>query len=334
MEIKKLRKRGIFLTFISIAIIAAIIIIFTPSDINLGKNIPVIKTRASNVNEYVLDLEEVYLERILQATGRKTIIALIKYMEAKTIGAEEPVFLTNFENDFSQVLLYGTIEDPPTPIDGFYQEQIMMDNTYNDWLDKIKTTAKNTFNVDTSFAINNIQVEQTIPWFLDAEADITLSVISETASWKKNVVIKTVIDIGNFNDPYYLVKTRGIYVNKIRKSGTIFDEWNVEKVNDHIMDGTYVHFENGNAPSFIDRFTNNIAPSPCCGIESLVDPNNAAISSKFVSYVDYLYWETPSDCDNQNLYEVNGVTSGIKLDFGSIGRYKLLADADKICPSE
>jgi len=35
MAIKKLRKKGIFLTFIAIALIAAIIIIFTPSGINL-----------------------------------------------------------------------------------------------------------------------------------------------------------------------------------------------------------------------------------------------------------------------------------------------------------
>ena len=332
MAIKKLRKKGIFLTFIAIAIIAAIIIIFTPSGINLGKNVPVIKTRVSNVNEYVLDLENVYLERTLQATGRKTIIALIRYMTEETIKNGEENFLTDFNAAFSEVLLDGKIGG--VDIDTYYDDTIMTGNTYNDSLDKIKTIAKSTFNVDTSFVINNIQVAQVTPWFVDAEADITLSVTSETASWEKNVIIKTVIDIENFDDPYYLVKTSGDYVNKIEKSGIKFDEWGVDGVNDHISKGTYVHFENGNAPSFIDRFTNNIAQSPCCGIESLVDPNSAAISSKFVSYVDYSYWETLSDCDNQNLYEINGVTSGIKLDFGSIGRYKLLADADKICPSE
>ncbi|MCH8329397.1 MAG: hypothetical protein IIB81_03310 [Nanoarchaeota archaeon] len=59
MEVKQFGKKGMFLTFISIAIIAAAVIIFTPSDINLRKDISVIKTRVTIVNNYVLDLENV-----------------------------------------------------------------------------------------------------------------------------------------------------------------------------------------------------------------------------------------------------------------------------------
>jgi hypothetical protein len=99
MAIKQFGKKGIFLTFISIAIIAAAILIFTPSDVNLKKDLSVVKTRVSNVNEYVLDLENVYLERTLQATGRRTIIALIKYMEAETIRTGTEVFFSDGVGD-------------------------------------------------------------------------------------------------------------------------------------------------------------------------------------------------------------------------------------------
>ena len=84
MAVKNLGKKGIFLTFISIAIIAAIIIIFTPADISLEEDIS-IQTRVSNVNNYVLDLENVYFDRTLQSSGIKTVLALIRYMTEETI---------------------------------------------------------------------------------------------------------------------------------------------------------------------------------------------------------------------------------------------------------
>ena len=326
MAVKQLGKKGMFLTFIAISLIAALIVIFTPSDINLSGDVQAIKTRVSNVNEYVSDLESVYLENALKATGRRTIIALIKYMEAKTM------FLTSFDDAFSEVLLDGTIGG--ILIDDIIDPDIMTDNTYNDLINEIKTTAEQTFNVDTVYDISDIRVYQTRPWFIEVEADIIFSVTSETASWTRDVIIKTEISVENFDDPYYLVNTEGSYINKITKSDTKFDEWDVDKVIGFIGNGDYTHFEDSQAPSFLMRFYDDISASSCCGIESLVNPNNDVILSKFASYVDYLYWKTPSDCDNQNLYKVNGLNSEIKLDFGSIAKYNLLAGAEKICPSE
>ena len=106
MEIKQLSKKGMFLTFISIAIIAALIVIFIPSNINLGKDLQATETRVSNVNEYVSDLENVYLERALYATGTKALIAMTRYLEAKTIAGTETFFSNDqlnplyFENAF------------------------------------------------------------------------------------------------------------------------------------------------------------------------------------------------------------------------------------------
>lgn len=354
MAVKRLGKKGVFLTFISIAIIAALIIMFTPSDINLKKDISVVKTRVSKVDEYVFDLENVYLENTLKAIGRRTIISLIKYMEAETINTGTEVFLTDFENDFSQVLLDGTIGNPPIPIDAYYPETIMTDKTYRDYLYandaiSIKKAAEKTLNVQTKFdliTISDIGVSQISPWFVDVEADIniTISTVEGTASWTRSVAIKTSIAIENFDDPYYLVKTAGSYVNKIRKSGTKFDEWDVNKVKDFIRNGNYTHFENSQAPSFIDRFTNNIAPSSCCGIESLVNPNKLFDLGEprdvDVSYVDYKFWSTTPTCPSSNLYTVTGISGGadeftnFKLDFNHIVLYNLLSESQLKCPPE
>ena len=315
MAVKQLGKKGMFLTFIAISLIAALIVIFTPSDINLSKNLQATKTRVSNVNEYVSDLESVYLERTLQATGRKTLISLIGHVK-------DNGFFDNavkFENAFSDVLLTGKYNGNNIGV--------MDENTYNDWLNQIVITAKNTYNIDTTFSpiqLTDIQVYQIRPWFIEVEADITFSVTSETASWTRDVTIKTEISVENFDDPYYLVNTGGSYINKIRKSDTKFDEWSDEKVIDFIEDGNYTHFEDSQAPSFLMRFTEDeTSVSPCCGIESLVNRNTLVSlglsPSPYKSYVDYLFWTTSEGC----VYTVEGFSNN-KFDLGHLSLYKLL----------
>lgn len=316
-----------FLTFISIVMIAALMLVFTPTDINLRSDISVAKARVSSMNDYVLDLENVYLERTLHATGIKTIIALIRYMEEETInnGAEE--FLTDFEAAFTEVLLDGTYLG--VDIDTYYPETVMTGNTYNDWLDRIKTTGENTFNVDTAFGINKIEVYQIDPWFVNVDANITFNVSSETASWNKTALIKTEIEIENFNDPYYLVNTAGDYVNKIRRTGTLPTEWIEDKVIDFIADGNYTYYSN--APSFIMRFINDMSPSDCCGIESLVDPG--VVSEKDVSYVDYKYWADTSECSPTSHVLYNfppTIDNRFKLDPNHRSFYNLPSDS-QIC---
>ena len=152
---KQLGKKGIFLTFIAISLIAAFILIFPPSDISLKKGIPVVKTRVTTINEYVTDLENVYLERALQSSGTKTVIALTKYMQNRNR------FLGNFEDSFNEVLLQGTISGQP--IDSFIEPDIMTGNTYPDWLQKIKESGDSAFNVNTKFGTvraNDVKVYQ------------------------------------------------------------------------------------------------------------------------------------------------------------------------------
>jgi hypothetical protein len=335
MAIRK-NKKGLFLTFISIAIIAAMISIFAPTDINLKKDISVVKTRVNNIDNYVFDLEKVYLENTLNAIGRRTIIALIDYM------GTEGIFLTNFHDDFSQVLLDGTIVHPTDgsqPIDNYIDPDIMTGNTFNDKLNEIKTAANNAFNVDTVFnPINptDIRVQQSNPWFVNVEMDISLTVTTAegTAAWSKPVTVITDINVKNFRDPYYLVKTGGSYENSIIETKTKFDEWTVEKVKDHIRDGTYVHFQSSNAPNFLSRFVDDVTASSCCGIESLVDDDKLPIvqKNKKISYVDYLYWDPDYDCDaSYTLFKVSSVHPNFKIDLDHLAKYELTADV-QLCP--
>ncbi|MCH8004503.1 MAG: hypothetical protein IH934_07800, partial [Nanoarchaeota archaeon] len=282
MKKRQLGKKGIFLTFIAISIIAVFIVIFNPTDISLRKDALVIKTRVSNINNFVLDLENVYLERILQSTSIKAISSLILYMKA------ENKFLTDFEAKFTEVLLTGKIDD--IPIDDITGQNIMKGNTYINWTDKVINISEDIFNVNINITVRSIDVFQLTPWTITVGANISFSVNSETASWDKNVSIKTKIAIERFDDPYYLINTGGSYINRVNRSNIKFNEWNISNLKDHIRIGTYVHFENSKAPSFVMRFTNTSLKSSCCGIESLVDPNKLSNKDQIESYADYLFF--------------------------------------------
>lgn len=322
-----LGKKGIFLTFIAISIIAAFIIIFTPSSINLEKDITIVKIRVSSINDYIVDLEDNYLEQTLQSSSTKTLISLIEYMEVQNS------FLTNFDANFKEVLLQGTIGG--TPIDDITLQDIMKDNTFLNWTSRIINVSKNAFNIKTSIAVFDINVSQTTPWFVDVKANMSITIESETANWEKNITIQTQIEIQNFVDPFYLVNTNGVYVNKIKKSDTKFDEWNTNKVKDFIRDGNYTHWQDSEAPNFLMRFENDITPSSCCGIESLVNPNNPAITDQDTSYTDYLYFSTTPDCISLDLFTVNEINtefSDFKFDLDHLVLYNLSANAQRICP--
>ena len=328
---KQFGKKGIFLTFIAISLIAAFILVFLPSNISLKKDIPAVKTRVTTINAYVTDLEDVYLEKSLQASSTKTITALIKYMQSQN------QFLADFDGSFREVLLKGTISGQP--IDNFIEPNIMAGNTYPDWLGKMKTTADAAFNINTNFNninVNDIKVYQTSPWILTVDATVSFTVSSETASWSKTVSVRSEIDIQDFNDPYYLVNTAGAYTNRIKKSSVSFDEWDIGKAKEHIRQGTYVHFEGSKAPNFIMRFTNTIAQSSCCGIESLVNPNKPGITNKDVSYADYKYWSSTPACPNSDLYTIDGISNGefpnFKLDLDHVVKYNLRSSAALKCP--
>jgi len=364
MAVKQLGKKGVFLTFISIAIIAAIIIIFTPSDINLKKDTTAIETRVTKVDDYVFDLENVYLEDTLKAIGRRTIIALIEYMEEQTVTSGAPFFLADFEEDFTQVLLNGKVYDPIgmafVDIDFFLGSPFMTGNTFNDFLDEIKNTAADTLNVDTDFkAIQpvdedegvpvyipfytppNIRITQDVsPWFLNVEADInfTLTSTEGTATWVRAFTVKTKIPIENFIDPLYLINTAlgTPYENKIRKSGTTLEEWDFEKVKDFIRDGNYTNFGLGSdAPSFFMRMEGITTSSDCCSIESIVNINNPEIDDQATTFFDYQYWSTTPDCLGQDLYEnteINAEFSFTKFYNYQLVKYNILPDSIQVCP--
>ena len=329
-----LNKKAIFFTFIAITIMAIFILVFTPqAEVSLQVDTEATRTRIGSIDNYVNDLEDRYFETVLRATTFKTILSLIFYMNST--GS----YITNLDSAFSEVILTGKING--VTIDSVTGKKIMENNTITDWSNRIMEAAKDTLNVNTTIVVNNVSVFQTKPWNIDSRLIVDFSVKSNVAEWKRNASITTTIIIEGLNDPYYLVNTDGKYTNQIKKSTIEFNKWNITKVRESLRNGTYVHWQDSEAPSFLMRFTNTIKNSSCCGIESLVDPNKISPSDQRESYVDYMFWSHKFANNCAELYNITNPSTGgglwdefkyFKLDINSTLSYNITAqDAVRTC---
>ena len=328
-KVIKTNKKGIFFTFIAITMMAVFILIFTPqADISLQKDTQAVNKRISTLDNYVNDLQNRYFENVLRATTYKTILSLIYYMNST--GS----YLTNLDSSFQEVMINGTIGQ--VPIDSITGKNIMQGNTLTDWNNKIIQAASDTLNVNTTITVNNVSVFQTSPWNIYSSLSINFSVKSNVAKWNRNVIITTTNSIDGLPDPYYLVNTQASsYTNVIKKSSVAFDRWNITKVREHLRNGTYVLWQSSDAPSFLMRFTNSIAGSSCCGIESLVKPNKITPSDQIESYIDYMFWAHTYNARCTELYNITGLWDEFryfKLDSTHVLRYNITSqDAVKTC---
>lgn len=332
------KKKGIFFTLIAITIMALFILIFTPqADVSLEKDEKSVAARISSIDNYVNDLQNRYLEDTLRASTYKAILSMIYYMNATGN------YMADLDSAFYEVILNGTIIDPPGSgnhenIDSIIGRKIMENSTLSNWSDKITLIAMDALNVNTTIKVVNASVYQNKPWEIYSKIDLNLSVYSSVAQWNKSISVITAISIEDFLDPYYLVNTRGVdasYANQIKESGLQFSQWNISHVREHLRNGTYVHWQDSDAPSFLMRFTNTISNSSCCGIESLVNPNKIAPSDQSESYADYLFWVHKFNKNCTQIFNItNPLTEGgvwdefrfFKLDFNHVTRYNITSN--------
>ena len=321
MAIKN-NKKGILFTFIAILLITVLMMFLNPqTELSFNKDIPVVKTRVTKINNFVTDFENVYLPSIMRSTTYRALTALTYYMNV------ENSFLANLQPAFKEVLFNGTINK--NPID------IMDDNTLINWTNTIKASAEETLNVNLNFNLTYVNIFQTTPWFIDIWLILSYSVSSEIATWTRNdILIKTKLSVDNLYDPLYYVNTDGAYKKKINQIDIKFDGWNVDNLSLFIGEEGYFHWQDSNAPNFLMRFTSDFSSSPCCGIESAVDPSNPSIGDKVEIYLDYLYFNPSSNPVCTELYSITGLDSAFsdfKLDWSNVGKYLVVDNAQAVC---
>lgn len=321
-------KNGLVFTLIAITTMVVFIILFTPQfDIFLQKDTQAVRTRIGSIDNYVDDIENRYIENALGSATYRTILSMIYYVNATGL------YINNLDSSFNEIILNSTIN--MVSIDSVTGKKLMEGYTLTNWSGKIIKVSKDTLNVNTTINLSNVAVFQTDAWHIKSTLNYSFKVESGVAKWEKhNLTATAEISIEGLYDPYYLANTNGLYANTIKKSSLLFNQWNTEKVREQLRDGIYFHWQDSEAPSFLMRLTNTISNSPCCGIESFVNPNKVSPSDRIESYVDYVFWRhTFSDCSR--LYNINLLSPqfpNFKLDLDRVVRYNIGEnDAAKNC---
>jgi len=296
--LRKMNKKAIIFTFMSILLVSLFSLIFLAKyDAPIDRKNELINTRVRSLNEFVENYD-IYAENILNLVSTKAIEGLIEYIETNN------TYLYNFEQDFNECALNGTVSVGLDDCPG------MENNTLGEWLDRIEQTAEEEFFIDLEYSYDNLSINQTYYKHLDVEFDITYTITDKYANWQATKTITTEVPITGFKDPIYVMDARVNKTIDFNNKGNLGN--NRTLIEEFINKSQYR--QSSNSPSFLMRLHGNMEESEY-GMFSLVSPNNF-INKDNTSYVDFLFLNN-IEFDCNDVYRINGLAipyNEVKID--------------------
>jgi len=293
------KKRGIFYTIAAIALTIVIIVTYSAySTYRLSDKMDVIQTRIETVNFFIKDVED-DLNKGAFIAGFRTLLSFNQFI------ATNGTFLDNVNEGFRESFLNGTIKGHPL--------SLMKDSTFTDWANKISAEA-NKVDIKFNFTINEVKLNQTDPWSVDIGLNLSLDIRDKrnTSYWIRDRYLVQKISIIGFEDPLYVVNSKGRVTNTIRITNitNFVINGNVANLLFHMNNSFYV--AHNDSPSFLMRFEGNLGNSTY-GIESLVNLaefQQQGLAIKDRSIVDYMYFGTKTTTN----FRVNQTPEWFKID--------------------
>lgn len=294
-----LEKRGVFYTTAAIALTIVIIITYSAyNTYRLSDKMEVIQIRIETVNFFIKDVER-DINKGIFITGFRTLLSFNQYITTNG------TFLTNLNERFKESFLNGTINHQPL--------SLMKDSTFTDWANKISAEAKKV-DIIFNFTINDVKLNQSDPWGVDIGVNLSLDIRDKrnTSYWIRERYLTQRISIIGFEDPLYVVNSRGRVTNAIRISNI------TQFVVNGKVDNLLVHMNNSyyiahnDSPNFLMRLEGNLGNSSF-GIESLVNLEKfqqQGLALKDRSIVDYIYFGTKTTTN----FRVNNTPEWFKID--------------------
>jgi len=308
-----MNKKGLFFTLTAIMfIIILIFFIEIENKPKLSEKSDVISSRVGTMDSFIKSVEE-DTERALYISGFRTLLAMT---DSVLINGE---YIDNIDLRFNEAFFNGTIDGQPNIL--------ITGSTFDDWASSIGIQA-NKLNILINFQNPIITVYQETPWsiILNLNATISYADLDGTASWNRDTVIISELNLSNFEDPAYTVNTLGRVGNTIEVTpyegnytwndgGT----WYVANLKDHLKESYYTF--NSDAPNYLMRLEGNLSQaSSCCGIESLVNLEKLTAQGIDVysfSVVDHEYWT------NQSGVQITDMQSWFRLDTPHRAKYEV-----------
>jgi len=294
-----MNKKAIFYTTAAIALTIVIIVTYSAyTSYKLSGRMDVIQTRIETVNFFIKDVEGDINNGVFIA-GFRTLLSLNQFI------ANNGTFLDDVNEGFKESFLYGTIDNQPL--------SLMKDTTFTDWANKISAEA-NKVDILFNFKINEVILNQSDPWGVDVGLDISLDIKDKrnTSYWIRNRYLVNRISIIGFEDPLYVVNSKGRVTNAIMQTNItqFVVDGKVENLLEHMNNSWYM--AHNDSPSFLMRLQGDLGNSSN-GIESLVNLEKfqqQGLAIKDRSVVDYIYFGTKSTTN----FRVNNTPEWFKID--------------------
>lgn len=301
-------KRGIFYTTAAIALTIVVIVTYSAyTAYRLSDRMDILQTRILTVNFFIKDVEK-DLSKGAYIAGFRTLLSFNQFI------ASNGTFIANVNEKFKESFLNGTINNQPL--------SLMKDSTFTDWANKISAEADK-IDIKFDFIVNDIKVNQTSPWDVNIGVNLSLDIRDKknTSYWSRERYIVSSIPIIGFEDPLYIINSKGKVINTIISSNTtnFVVNGNVDSLMLHANNSYYI--EHNDSPSFLMRIEGNLGNSSL-GIESMVNLaefQQQGIAIKDRSVIDYIYFGSKSTVN----YRINNTPEWFKIDEGHLDTYQV-----------
>jgi hypothetical protein len=301
---RKMNKKGIFFTLLTIAILALFLITYSIS--NVAKQRESLKNRVETLNNFVFSVQD-DLQRKMYISGYRAILCYEKYLT----NSDKDKFIIDTNASFTELFFEGELYDIPqelmvgaTPLEG--------GATYEYIEKEIKERGdKSNIGIEFNKAQTSVKMTQDDPWNVKVTLTTNLSIKDKggLAEWNKILIVSAYIPIENFNDPIYYKNTNN-YLNPkfIRNPNFSVEGSSTDVINNITYQiNNQLYISHTNAPSFLDRFEGDLESSSPNGIESFV--GNVITRKTDRSSVDYIYFR-----DGASSYCPIGGFEWLKLD--------------------
>jgi len=288
-----MNKKAVFFTIMSIIFLGVVYFSLQIQESQrFRERANVVSDRVESVDFFISDLER-DIQRGAYIGMFRSLLGIQQYITSNG------KFINNTEATFEEILLNGTI-------DGTYVS-VMNQTEMSVWIAKIQSEASK-IGVEFTYSINGVNLYHKNPWVMSIDLNVTMNITDSTgtATWLRDDIISSDLNITSFEDPVYAVYTFGRVINTVEKSNiTDFTDGNdTTNLLYHLTNSRYV--ESTSAPSFIMRLSGNLSNSTF-GIESLVNLKkleDAALTTYDKTCVDYLYFSnmTPQSWFINNTY--------------------------------
>lgn len=301
----RMNNRGMFFTLITISVLSLLAASY--SFYSYFDDRSSVDSRIESLNRNILSMQEDF-ERKLYIAGFRIILVYEKRI------AESGNYISDVESTFQEVFFDGTIEGSLDE-----EEQTLLSGVlFEDIIGGLQSNLEEV-NLDFIFENPEVFVFQEDPWNIRVRlvGDMRIEDLSGLANWEKETEIVAVIPVSHFEDPFYVVGSRGVAPRRVIQSPYTFDFGDLTNITNHLEGKYYV--SSSLAPSFLMRLEGNFS-SDINGVESLVYLPDLS-EQKDKSIVDYIYFSSSNPESNS----ISGMPSWVKLDEVHRNFYNLTA---------